>query len=221
MKFNIDDTWRNVLRDQFSSAWYEKLERFLEDEYERGEVYPPAESVFEAFNRTPFDSVRAVMIGQDPYPNPGQAHGLCFSVPDGVPLPRSLRNVYRELEAECRAPFMDRSGNLAHWAEQGVLMLNATLTVAAGKAGSHQGRGWETFTDAVVRLVAERREHVVFFLWGAYAQRKGKMIDRTRHLVLEAAHPSPLSARRGFFGCNHFLKANEYLRLNGIPEIEW
>ncbi len=221
MKFKIDGTWRDVLRDQFASAWYEELERFLEGEYAHGEVYPPAERVFEAFNRTPFDAVRAVIIGQDPYPNPGQAHGLCFSVPDGVPLPRSLRNVYRELEAECHAPFMDRPGNLSHWAEQGVLMLNATLTVAAGKPGSHQGRGWETFTDAVVRLVAERREHVVFFLWGAYAQRKGAMIDRTRHLVLEAAHPSPLSARRGFFGCNHFLKANEYLRQNGVPEIEW
>lgn len=221
MKFNIDGTWRNLLRDQFASAGYEKLERFLEDEYARGEVYPPSECVFEAFNRTPFDRIKAVIMGQDPYPNPGQAHGLCFSVPNGVPLPRSLVNVYRELEAEYHVPFIERSGDLSHWAEQGVLMLNATLTVAAGAAGSHQRRGWETFTDAVVRLVAERREHVVFFLWGAYAQRKGAAIDRMRHLVLEAAHPSPLSARRGFFGCNHFLKANEYLRLNGIPEIEW
>lgn len=221
MKFPLESVWRKHLEPQFSEPYFMDLTAFISAEYDHEEVYPPAQFVFEAFNRTPFDKVKVVILGQDPYPNPNQAHGLCFSVQDGIALPRSLVNIYKELEAEYHQPFLNRSGNLSHWADQGVLLLNATLTVKAHAAGSHQKKGWETFTDAVVRLLSEQREHLVFLLWGSHAQKKGAVIDRTRHLVLETVHPSPLSARRGFFGCNHFLKANDYLRAHGQLEIAW
>ncbi|MGN0851873.1 MAG: uracil-DNA glycosylase [Kiritimatiellia bacterium] len=221
MEFSLEPDWRERLDAQLSAPYFRELMAFVSAEYARGEVYPPARFVFEAFNRTPFGAVKAVILGQDPYPNPGQAHGLCFSVQDGTPLPRSLVNIYTELESEYHRPFLNRSGDLSHWADQGVLLLNATLTVKAHTTGSHQKKGWERFTDSVVRLLSEQRDHLVFLLWGAHAQKKGAVIDRTRHFVLETVHPSPLSARRGFFGCNHFRQANAYLRAHGLPEIAW
>jgi uracil-DNA glycosylase len=223
MDVKIHESWKRVLADEFASPYFAKLAQFVRDAYAHGIVYPPGRFIFEAFNRTPFDKVKVVILGQDPYHNPRQAHGLCFSVQPGVELPPSLVNIYKELESEYHAPFLNRNGDLSHWADQGVLLLNATLTVSGGAnmAGSHQGRGWETFTDAVVRKVAAEREHLVFMLWGSYAQRKGAFVDRTRHLVLETAHPSPLSAHRGFFGCGHFLKADAYLRAHGIEPVKW
>ena len=221
MEVNIEESWKAALADEFNSVYFARLAEFVRGAYSKGPVYPPGRCIFEAFNRTPFDKVRAVILGQDPYHEPNQAHGLCFSVPDGVHPPPSLVNIYKELELEYGKPFLGRNGDLSKWADQGVLLLNATLTVAAGMAGSHQGKGWEMFTDAVVAKLAERREHIVFMLWGGYARRKGAFINRKRHLVLESAHPSPLSAHRGFFGCGHFKKANEYLASNGLPQIEW
>lgn len=221
MNVKIDASWRTVLQDQFDSPYFAELARFVRAAYAQGVVYPPGRFIFEAFNRTPFDKVKVVILGQDPYHGPRQAHGLCFSVPPGVAVPPSLLNVYKELEDEYKTPFLNRSGDLSAWADQGVLLLNATLTVEAGRAGSHQGRGWETFTDAVVKALATRREHLVFMLWGASAQRKGAVIDRARHLVLETAHPSPLSAYRGFFKCGHFLKADAYLRAHGVAPVKW
>ena len=221
MNVTIDASWRTVLQDQFDSPYFADLARFVRAAYAQGVVYPPGRFIFEAFNRTPFDKVKVVILGQDPYHGPRQAHGLCFSVPPGVAVPPSLLNVYKELEDEYKTPFLNRSGDLSAWADQGVLLLNATLTVEAGRAGSHQGHGWETFTDAVVKALATRREHLVFMLWGASAQRKGAVIDRARHLVLETAHPSPLSAYRGFFKCGHFLKADAYLRAHGVAPVTW
>lgn len=221
MNVNIDESWKQVLADEFSSLYFKNLVAFVRAEYANGVVYPPGKYIFEAFNRTPFDKVKVVILGQDPYHEPNQAHGLCFSVQKGVRLPPSLVNIYKELEDEFGTKFLDRDGDLSHWADQGVLLLNATLTVAAGNAGSHQGRGWEMFTDAVVSKLAEQRENLVFMLWGSYARRKGAVINRKRHLVLECAHPSPLSVYRGFFGCGHFKKANEYFASNGLPSINW
>ena len=221
MNVNIEESWKQVLADEFSSMYFKNLAAFVRTAYARGVVYPPGKYIFEAFNRTPFDKVKVVILGQDPYHEPNQAHGLCFSVQKGVSLPPSLVNIYKELEDEFGTKFLDREGDLTQWADQGVLLLNATLTVAAGNAGSHQGRGWEMFTDAVVSKLAERRENLVFMLWGSYARRKGAVINRKRHLVLECAHPSPLSAYRGFFGCGHFKKANEYLTANGLSAIDW
>ena len=221
MDVKIDESWRGILQEQFDSPYFTALAQFVRNAYAKGTVYPPGRLIFEAFNRTPFDKVKVVILGQDPYHGPNQAHGLCFSVQPGVAVPPSLFNMYKELEAEYGTPFLNRNGDLSAWADQGVLLLNATLTVNAGCAGSHQGRGWETFTDAVVKALATRREHLVFMLWGSYAQRKGAVIDRTRHLVLETAHPSPLSAYRGFFGCGHFRKADDYLRANGIEPVRW
>ena len=221
MNVNIEESWKQVLADEFSSLYFKNLAAFVRAEYAKGVVYPPGKYIFEAFNRTPFDKVKVVILGQDPYHEPNQAHGLCFSVQKGVRLPPSLVNIYKELEEEFGTKFLDRDGDLSHWADQGVLLLNATLTVAAGNAGSHQGRGWEMFTDAVVSKLAEQRENLVFMLWGSYARRKGAVINRKRHLVLECAHPSPLSVYRGFFGCGHFRKANEYLECKGLPTINW
>ena len=221
MNVNIEESWKQVLADEFSSLYFKNLAAFVRTAYARGVVYPPGKYIFEAFNRTPFDKVKVVILGQDPYHEPNQAHGLCFSVQKGVRLPPSLVNIYKELEEEFGTKFLDRDGDLSHWADQGVLLLNATLTVAAGNAGSHQGRGWEMFTDAVVSKLAEQRENLVFMLWGSYARRKGAVINRKRHLVLECAHPSPLSVYRGFFGCGHFRKANEYLASKGLPIINW
>ncbi|MBR3921521.1 MAG: uracil-DNA glycosylase [Kiritimatiellae bacterium] len=221
MNVNIEESWKQVLADEFSSLYFKNLAAFVKTAYANGVVYPPGKYIFEAFNRTPFDKVKVVILGQDPYHEPNQAHGLCFSVQKGVRLPPSLVNIYKELEDEFGTKFLDRDGDLSHWADQGVLLLNATLTVAAGNAGSHQGRGWEMFTDAVVSKLAEQRENLVFMLWGSYARRKGAVINRKRHLVLECAHPSPLSVYRGFFGCGHFRKANEYLESKGLPTINW
>ena len=221
MNVKIEESWKQVLADEFSSLYFKNLAAFVKEAYSKGIVYPPGKYIFEAFNRTPFDKVKVVILGQDPYHEPNQAHGLCFSVQKGVRLPPSLVNIYKELEDEFGTKFLDRDGDLSHWADQGVLLLNATLTVAAGNACSHQGRGWEMFTDAVVSKLAEQRENLVFMLWGSYARRKGAVINRKRHLVLECAHPSPLSVYRGFFGCGHFKKANEYLASNGLSVIDW
>lgn len=221
MNVNIEESWKQVLADEFNSIYFTRLATFVKEAYAKGVVYPPGKYIFEAFNRTPFDKVKVIILGQDPYHEPNQAHGLCFSVRKGVQVPPSLVNIYKELEQEYGTPFSGRDGDLTHWADQGVLLLNATLTVAAHNAGSHQGKGWEMFTDAVVAKLAEQREHLVFLLWGSYARRKGAIINRQRHLVLEAPHPSPLSAHRGFIGCGHFRRANEYLASHGISPISW
>ena len=221
MNVKIEESWKQMLAEEFDSVYFRRLAEFVRSAYAKETVYPPARHIFEAFNRTPFDKVKVVILGQDPYHEPNQAHGLCFSVQDGVRPPPSLVNIYKELEAEYGTPFLDRNGDLSHWAAQGVLLLNATLTVQAGNAGSHQGKGWEMFTDAVIAKLSAHRENLVFLLWGGYARRKGAMIDRRRHLVLECAHPSPLSVYRGFFGCGHFRKANEYLAARNIPQIGW
>ena len=221
MDVKIEESWKRVLAGEFESEYFARLADFVRQSYRSGIVYPPAKFIFEAFNRTPFGKVKVVILGQDPYHEPNQAHGLCFSVQDGVRLPPSLVNIYKELETEYGTPFLNRNGDLSHWAEQGVLLLNATLTVEAGNAGSHQGKGWEMFTDAAIAKLSEQRENLVFMLWGGYARRKGAVIDRRKHLVLECAHPSPLSVYRGFFGCGHFRKADEYLAAHGIPPVNW
>lgn len=210
-----------MLQPQFDAPYFEILTTFVKRAYQQGTVYPPGRFIFEAFNRTPFNQVKVVILGQDPYHGPNQAHGLCFSVQPGIAVPPSLINMYKELEQEYHTPFLNRNGDLTHWANQGVLLLNATLTVNAGQAGSHQGKGWETFTDAAIAALSAQREHLVFMLWGSYAQQKGRVIDRRKHLVLEAPHPSPLSAYRGFLGCNHFIKANQYLQQMGQTPIQW
>ncbi len=221
MQVQIEESWRKELQGEFDSPYFASLAAFVRDAYAKGTVYPPAGRIFEAFNRTPLEKTKVVILGQDPYHGPNQAHGLCFSVRHGVAIPPSLVNIYKELENEFGVSYADRDGDLSHWADQGVLLLNATLTVAAGVAGSHQGKGWERFTDFVVKTLAEKRDHLVFLLWGSYAQHKGAFIDRSRHLVLEAPHPSPLSAFRGFFGCGHFRLANDYLAANGWEPIKW
>ena len=223
MDVKIDESWKAVLKPEFESPYFAKLAQFVREAYAKGVVYPPGRFIFEAFNRTPFDKVKVVILGQDPYHNPRQAHGLCFSVQRGVELPPSLVNIYKELSAEYGTSFSDRDGDLSHWADQGVLLLNATLTVSGGAnmAGSHQGKGWEIFTDAVVRELSSRRDGLVYLLWGSYAQRKAAYVDRAKNLVLECAHPSPLSAHRGFFGCGHFKKCDDYLRRRGLEPIRW
>lgn len=224
MFVRIENSWKQVLQTEFDKPYFELLTNFVRQEYHTKQVFPPASLIFNAFDSCPFDKVKVVIIGQDPYHNPHQAHGLCFSVQPGVELPPSLVNIYRELEAEFPGQkFLNRNGDLTHWADQGVLLLNATLTVSGGAnmAGSHQGRGWETFTDAVIRRLAEGREGLVYLLWGSYAQRKAAFVDRKRNLVLECAHPSPLSAYRGFFGCGHFKSANDYLAARGLSPVTW
>jgi uracil-DNA glycosylase len=217
----LEASWKNRLQDEFARAHMVVLREFLAERARAGAVvYPPGRLIFNALDSTPFDSVRVVILGQDPYHGPGQAHGLCFSVLDGVQRPPSLINIFRELEDDlgCRMP---PGGNLQHWAEQGVLLLNAVLTVERGNAGAHQGKGWERFTDRVVQELNAGRENMVFLLWGSYAQKKGAVIDRDRHLVLTAPHPSPLSAHRGFFGCRHFSKANAWLERHGLTPVQW
>ncbi len=223
MNVNIEASWKALLADQFESEYFANLVAFVKDAYAKGVVYPPGKFIFEAFNRTPVDKVKVVLLGQDPYHNPDQAHGLAFSVQQGVALPPSLRNIYKELEAEYGKSFKDRDGDLSHWADQGVLLLNATLTVSGGAnmAGTHQGKGWETFTDAVIRALSTRRDNLVYLLWGAYAQRKAAFVDPTKNLVLKSAHPSPLSAHHGFFGNGHFKACNDYLVAHGQSPIEW
>ena len=197
-----------------------ELKNFVKEEYSKHTIYPPGKFIFHAFNTCPFDKVKVVIIGQDPYHEPGQYYGLCFSVLDGVPFPPSLLNIFKEIENDLGKP-MSKSGRLERWADQGVLLINAILTVRAHQAGSHRGKEWEEFTDAVIKILNDEKENIVFMLWGSYAQRKGAFIDRNRHCVLTAAHPSPLSADRGFFGCKHFSKTNQYFKSKGISEIEW
>ncbi len=219
-RIRIEHGWREALADQWNEPYFAALSQFVHAAYASGTVYPPASKVFAAFDSCPFDNVKVVILGQDPYHGPGQANGLCFSVAPGVPLPRSLVNIFKEISSDTGAP-MRTAGDLSDWARQGVLLLNATLTVEAHRAGSHQGRGWEQFTDAAIRALAERRDGLVFILWGAYAARKGEFIDRSRHLVLTSPHPSPLSASRGFFGNHHFTRANAYLTAHGKTPINW
>ncbi len=217
----LEEGWLEVLGEQFDQPYMAELKAFLHAEKQNGKViYPPGALWFNAFNSTPFHRVKVVILGQDPYHGPEQAHGLCFSVRPGVRIPPSLVNIYKELQSDLGIPAPSH-GCLTHWAEQGVLLLNATLTVEQGRAGAHQGKGWEIFTDAAIRALNDQREHLVFMLWGSYAQKKGSFIDTGKHLVLKAPHPSPLSAHRGFFGCRHFSRANDYLRQHGMDPIDW
>jgi uracil-DNA glycosylase len=220
MDVKIESGWRSRLQEEFEKDYFVRLAGFVREEYKSGTVYPPGSLIFNAFNLCPFDNVKAVIIGQDPYHGPGQAHGLCFSVRAGIDYPPSLINIFKEIRSDLgtAAPV---SGDLTRWANQGVLLLNATLTVRAHLAGSHQRKGWEEFTDSAIRILNAEKNNLVFFLWGAYAQKKGESIDRTRHLVLESVHPSPLSASRGFFGNKHFSRCNDYLRLHGIDPVDW
>ena len=220
MNVKIEESWKQQLSAEFEKDYFIRLTEFVRQEYAQGIVYPPGRLIFNAFDLCPFDQVKVVIIGQDPYHGPGQAHGLCFSVNDGVRFPPSLVNIFKEIESDLGTP-VPLSGNLTRWANQGVLLLNATLTVRAHQAGSHQRQGWEEFTDAAIRTLATQREGIVFILWGSYAQKKGAFIDRTRHLVLTSAHPSPLSAWNGFFGNKHFSRANEYLVSQGKTPIAW
>lgn len=220
MNVRIEESWREKLQSEFDAPYFAQLTDFVRHEYATTRVYPPGSQMFAAFDACPFDKVKVVILGQDPYHEPGQAHGLCFSVNDGVPFPPSLQNIFNEIHDDIGTP-IPMSGDLSRWAHQGVLLLNATLTVRAHQAGSHQNKGWEQFTDAVIHRLAQDREHLVFILWGAYAQRKGEFIDRSRHLVLQSPHPSPLSAHRGFFGNRHFSRANEYLVAHGIEPVLW
>lgn len=220
MKVKIEDSWQQHLGEEFDKPYFEALAAFVRSEYARTTCYPPGNLIFNAFNLCPFDRVKVVLIGQDPYHEPGQAQGLCFSVNDGVQFPPSLVNIFKEIQSDIGTP-IPLSGSLVRWAEQGVLLLNATLTVRAHVAASHQRRGWEEFTDAVIKKLSSEREHLVFILWGSYAQSKERLIDTSRHLVLKSAHPSPLSAYRGFFGNHHFSLTNMYLQKQGMQPITW
>lgn len=220
-RVKLEESWKVRLQQEFELDYMRQLRAFLLQEKQAGkQIFPAGNDIFNALNATPFEKVRVVILGQDPYHGPGQAHGLCFSVRPGVEIPPSLRNIYKELAADLGiAPA--RSGCLQSWAAQGVLLLNAVLTVESGKAAAHQGRGWERFTDRIIALLNEQGQHIVFLLWGSYAQKKGQIIDRSRHLVLESAHPSPLSASRGFFGNHHFSRANHYLQAHSRGEVDW
>lgn len=216
----IEEGWKSVLMDHFQSPYFKSLKEFLVEEKNKHTLYPPGRLIFNAFQRTPFDQVKVVILGQDPYHGKGQAHGLCFSVPQGIPKPPSLVNIFKELHSDLGAP-VPAHGNLEKWADQGVLLINATLTVRDSQAGSHQNRGWETFTNRVIEIVSQEKSGVVFLLWGRFAQAKESLIDGNKHLVLKAAHPSPLSAYNGFFGCRHFSKTNEYLEQHEKTGIDW
>ena len=220
MNVRIEPSWHTQLAAEFDKPYFAALTAFVRSEYTAGTCYPPGKLIFNAFNLCPFDKVKAVIIGQDPYHEPGQAHGLCFSVNDGGRFPPSLVNIFSEISSDLGKP-VPQSGSLVRWAEQGVLLLNATLTVRAHQAGSHQRRGWEEFTDAAIRALSAGRKHIVFILWGSYAQSKAQLIDASKHLILRSVHPSPLSAHRGFFGNRHFSKCNKYLQDNGIEPIDW
>jgi uracil-DNA glycosylase len=216
----IEGGWKDALKEEFSSSYFAELKEFLLEEKKKFTVFPPGGQIFSAFNYTPFDQVQVVILGQDPYHGPGQAHGLCFSVPHGVAQPPSLVNIFKELQNDLGIP-PPQHGNLEKWTKQGVLLLNATLTVRANQAGSHQGRGWEQFTDAAIRKLSEKRAGIVFLLWGRFAQAKEALIDKNKHYILKAAHPSPLSAYNGFIGCRHFSKTNELLIRHGFQPIDW
>ncbi len=216
----IHPSWKAVLQNEFEKPYFEKLINFVKQEYASKKIYPEPKNIFRAFELCPFDQVKVVILGQDPYHGPNQANGLCFSVNDKVSLPPSLQNIYKEIESDLGVK-MPASGNLDNWSRQGVLLLNATLTVQANKAGSHQRQGWEEFTDAVIKKVSDEKEHIVFLLWGKYAQDKGKVIDASKHHILKAPHPSPFSVHTGFFGCKHFSKTNDYLESILEPPIDW
>jgi uracil-DNA glycosylase len=220
MDIKIATSWKNHLMHEFDRPYFSELIGFVKSEYKTQTVYPPGKEIFRAFDSCNFDLVKVVIIGQDPYHGPGQANGLCFSVRDNVRMPPSLVNIFKEIHDDLGKP-IPQTGDLVRWSNQGVLLLNATLTVRASSPGSHQNKGWEIFTDAVIKEISDKKENVVFLLWGAYAQKKGEIIDRKKHLVLMSAHPSPFSANRGFFGCKHFSKTNEYLKSKGLKEIDW
>ena len=220
MDVKIEQSWKEQLADEFEKAYFKQLTEYVRQEYTKTTVYPRGNHIFNAFAHCPFNKVKVVLLGQDPYHEPGQAHGLCFSVQDGVAFPPSLDNIFKEITSDLGKP-IPRSGDLTRWADQGVLLLNATLTVRAHAAGSHQHKGWETFTDAVINRLNINRSHIVYLLWGSYAQQKGSFINAARNLVLKSAHPSPLSAYRGFFGNRHFSQANDYLIASGQNPIEW
>ncbi len=220
MNVRMEESWKAQLQNEFEQDYFCNLVNFVRSEYATATVYPAGSQIFRAFDLSPFDSTKVVILGQDPYHEPHQAHGLCFSVDKGVQFPPSLQNIYKEIRDDI-GTVVSSQGDLSDWARQGVLLLNATLTVRAHQAGSHQNRGWEQFTDAVIHRLAEQREHIVFILWGAYAQRKGAFIDKNKHLVLQSPHPSPLSAHRGFFGNRHFSTANRYLQEHGMAPIVW
>lgn len=221
MDVKIDSSWKEILKEEFEKDYFRNLTSFVKEEYSGNTpIYPPARLIFNAFDHCPFNKVKVVILGQDPYHGPGQANGLCFSVNKGIAFPPSLNNIFKEVENDTGSPF-PQDGDLTRWSDQGVLLLNATLTVRAAQAGSHQRRGWEEFTDAAIRELAARRDNIVFILWGSYAQKKGAFINRERHLVLSSPHPSPLSAYLGFFGNHHFSRANEYLKEHGKEPITW
>lgn len=223
MEVKIESSWRDALKGEFEQEYFAELTRFVKEEYKTGAVYPAPKNIFRAFDLCPFDKVKVVILGQDPYHGAGQANGLAFAVGEDTPIPPSLQNIFKEIQADLGLPCVAsaKQGDLSRWAEQGVLLLNATLTVRAHAAGSHQKKGWEQFTDAVIRALSEERSDLVFMLWGNYAKAKGAHIDHTKHLVLTAPHPSPLSAHAGFFGCKHFSKANDYLTAHGQTPIDW
>ena len=220
MSIKIEESWNKALAPEFEKPYFQSLITFVKKEVAEHTIYPPGKLIFSAFDHCPFDATKVVIIGQDPYHGAGQANGLCFSVSDGMPNPPSLKNIFKEIKEDLGKD-IPSTGDLARWAAQGALMLNATLTVRANEAGSHQKKGWEEFTDAAIQQLSDKKQNLVFLLWGAYAQKKGAIIDETKHLVLKAAHPSPFSAYNGFFGCAHFSKANEYLKLHGKPTINW
>jgi len=220
MQVRIEESWRTHLQGEFDKPYFATLTQFVRSEYATRQIFPPGRQIFNAFDLCPFDHVKVVIIGQDPYHDDGQANGLCFSVNPGTPFPPSLQNIFKEISDDLGRP-MPTDGDLSRWARQGVLLLNATLTVRAHQAGSHQGKGWEQFTDAVIHELSAHRDHLVFMLWGSYAKAKGAQIDTSRHCILTAAHPSPLSAYRGFFGCHHFSLANAYLTSHGLTPIDW
>ncbi len=220
MDVKIEPSWKNILQSEFEKPYFETLTAFVKTQYKAKKIFPPAKLIFNAFDLCPFEKTKVVIIGQDPYHGPGQAHGLCFSVQENIQFPPSLRNIFKEINNDLGiAP--PQSGDLTSWAKQGVLLLNATLTVEAHKAGSHQKKGWEVFTDAVIKALSDQKENLVFFLWGAYAQKKGEVIDKQKHLVLKSVHPSPLSASRGFFGNHQFSTCNKYLESKGLETIRW
>ncbi len=220
MEVKMESSWKKHLIDEFGKEYFQKLTQFVKDEYVSKVIYPPPKFIFRAFEMCPFGNVKVVILGQDPYHGKGQANGLCFSVSEHIALPPSLKNICKEIESDLQIT-TEKSGNLDRWAQQGVLLLNATLTVEHGKAGSHQKKGWEEFTDRIVDLLSEKKSNLVFLLWGRYAQEKGARINASRHLVLKAAHPSPFSAYSGFFGCKHFSQANEYLEKHGEKPVKW
>lgn len=221
MDVKIEPGWKKILNDEFQKSYFEQLVQFVKAEYASQTIYPPAPKIFSAFDNTPFNEVKVVIIGQDPYHGPNQANGLCFSVSDGINLPPSLQNIYREIQQDLNI-ITPASGNLERWAKQGVFLLNDVLTVQRGTPASHKGRGWEIFTDAVIQKISDQKEHVVFLLWGSYAQKKGAIIDSSKHLVLKSGHPSPMSANRGYwFGNKHFSKTNTYLESLGLKPIMW